>query len=125
MSNSALDIHVQEESLTEQIEQIKRMLKTETSKKLNYIESYLTQNLRINVTLQTKEDLESFLRSENADSEIIMDIFDLLDQSFSRGYPQYVFEFQLNSNTTQQNFLRLLMQDYQKTNQSRFLTKKM
>lgn len=104
MSNSALDIHVQEESLTEQIEQIKRMLKTETSKKLNYIESYLTQNLRINVTLQTKEDLESFLRSENADSEIIMDIFDLLDQSFSRGYPQYVFEFQLNSNTTQQNF---------------------
>ena len=32
MSNSALDIHVQEESLTEQIEQIKRMLKTETSK---------------------------------------------------------------------------------------------
>ncbi|AIY76443.1 TPA: hypothetical protein ACLQU7_001503 [Bacillus tropicus] len=110
MTESSIDVIIQEdvseEALTEQIEQINKMLKTEAQKKLEFIEFYLSQNLRLNIAIRTKEDLEYFLRSGNANEEIIMDIFDLLDQSFSRGYPQYVFEFTLNSHTTQQDFFK-------------------
>lgn len=79
--------------------------------------------MRLNIAIRTKEDLEYFLRSGNANEEIIMDIFDLLDQSFSRGYPQYVFEFTLNSHTTQQDFLKQLMKVYRNKKKFQYLKK--
>ena len=107
MTESSIDVIIQEdvseEALTEQIEQINKMLKTEAQKIRIYRILSLTK-FAIKYRDSNKGRFRIFLRSGNANEEIIMDIFDLLDQSFSRGYPQYVFEFTLNSHTTQQDF---------------------
>ncbi|MDZ4567229.1 hypothetical protein [Bacillus cereus] len=112
MRENELDVMVQEtqseDLLLEHIEHINKMLKTETQKKLNFIEFYLLQHLQLDVCIQTKEDLENFIKSENASEEIVMDIFDLLDQSFSRGYPQYIFEFSLIQGVSQQKFFEMV-----------------
>lgn len=90
------------------LETINVMLRNETQKKLDAIQFSLSYHHRIGVVVQTKEDLFNFLNSEDATEEIVWEVLDLLEQSFSRGYPNYIYQFELRNGLTDTDCVELL-----------------
>ncbi|MGG3181756.1 hypothetical protein ABEQ41_26305 [Priestia megaterium] len=86
------------------LDTVRRMLRSEAQKKLESIRFHLTYHHQLGVIIESKEDLFAFLSSDEATEEIVWGILELLDQSFSRGYPNYIYEFELRSNITEVNF---------------------
>jgi hypothetical protein len=102
----------QEEIITVKEVEIKRLaqqLRLESGKKLEEIQFYLLHKHRINIGFTNKEELYTFLRTPEIDGELIMDIQDfLLEHSFSRGTPAYVYQFSLAEGVSQRDFFNNL-----------------
>jgi hypothetical protein len=91
-----------------ELETIKVMLRNESQKKLDAIQFYLGYHYQLGVVIEDTEDLFVFLNSNEASEEIVWGILELLEQSFSRGYPNYIYEFQLKAGLTDSDLLQLL-----------------
>jgi hypothetical protein len=48
--------------------------------------------------ISTVDELVTFLRASDLEIDILMGIYDVLEQTFSRGYPNFIFEYQLEEN---------------------------
>ena len=94
-----------EARLEREIERISVALRTETTKKLDMIQFFLMHHYGIETHVGTKENLMAFLRSPDCESEMLMEIQFLLEERFSRGYPNYVFEFGLRSSVSRRDLL--------------------
>src|SRR6478736_5351846 len=79
------------------IDTIDKMLRHETIKKLESIQFHLMYHHQIGIIIREKNDLFTFLNSDDATEEIVWGILELLNQSFSRGYPNYIYEYELRS----------------------------
>ena len=79
-----------------EIERIKGLLTRETDKKLQVIRLYLQMYHDVSTSIATIDDLTNFIRTEDLDADLIIGIFDVLDQTFSRGYPNFIFEYPSN-----------------------------
>ncbi|WHY93135.1 hypothetical protein QNK12_06510 [Neobacillus cucumis] len=87
---------------------IRTMLRHESQKKLDAIQFYLGYHHQLGVVIESIEDLFAFLNTNEATDEILWGILELLEQSFSRGYPNYIFEFQLKAGFTDSDLAQLL-----------------
>lgn len=94
--------------LETELEAIRVMLRNESQKKLDAIQFYLGYHHQLGVVIQSAEDLFTFLNSEDTTEEIVWGIIELLEQNYSRGYPNYIYEFQLKSGLTDSDLLMLL-----------------
>jgi hypothetical protein len=94
--------------LETELETIKAMLRNESQKKLEAIQFYLVYHHQLGVVIQNVEDLFTFLNSDGTTEEIVWGIIELLEQNYSRGYPNYIFEFQLKSGLTENDLSQLL-----------------
>lgn len=100
------------EQREKQINRILQLLKFDLNKKLEFIQYYLQYQRQLEVGISDKDALMNFLRSEEATDEILAEIFDLLDQSFSRGYPNYIFEFELEHGTSKTDLINYIEQAF-------------
>lgn len=50
----------------------------------------------VSTSIGSVEDLANYLRTNDIDTDLLIGIFDVLDQTISRGYPNFVFEYELN-----------------------------
>lgn len=99
----------QEINIGKEIEQIEDMLKKQTNKKVELIRFFLVSNSNLNeVNINTKTELINFLKHPETPYDLIEDIYDLLDQTFSRGYPNFIFEFKLKHNKSVSDLIRTL-----------------
>ncbi|WP_426333202.1 hypothetical protein ACN9MH_21770 [Paenibacillus silvae] len=90
--------------ISEDIKRIVNMTKGRTShKKLILIQEYMRSQHNLNWNLESIEDLEEKLNEANIDPDIVFEIYELLDQSFSQGYPFFVYELSLLNNVTEAN----------------------
>ncbi len=60
------------------------------------------------INISNKEELINFLRDPETPYELIEDIYDLLDQTFARGYPNFIFEFRLKEQYSRTNLIKAL-----------------
>src|SRR5699024_10347523 len=90
-----------EVNLDPEIDQIKTMLKRNTEEKLDLIRFFLisSSNLEV-IRIANEEDLIGFLTSTDTPYEFIEIVYNLLDLTFSRGYPNFVSEFSLFEDVT-------------------------
>jgi hypothetical protein len=86
-----------------EIERIKNLLDKETDKKLEVVRLYLLMHHEVSTSISSVEDLANYLRTNDVDTDLLIGIFDVLDQTFSRGYPNFVFEYELNDGMTLTN----------------------
>ncbi|MBM6385240.1 MAG: hypothetical protein JSY10_14830 [Paenibacillus sp.] len=93
-------------NVREDIKKIVGMTRGRTQeKKLACIQDYLRVNYQINWNLGSLEDLEEKLIELTNEPDIISDLYELLDQSFTQGYPLFIYEFSLLNNQTE-DYLR-------------------
>ena len=83
-------------NIEKEIERIKSLLEKETDKKLEVVRLYLLMHHEVSTSIASVDDLSNFLRTRDVDTDLLLGIFDVLDQTFSRGYPNFVFEYELN-----------------------------
>lgn len=86
-----------------EIERIKNLLDKETDKKLEVVRLYLLMHHEVSASTSSVDDLANYLRTNDVDTDLLIGIFDVLDQTFSRGYPNFVFEYELNDGITLRN----------------------
>jgi hypothetical protein len=105
--------------ITREIEQIEEMLRTNTDKKIDLIRYFLISNTNIEeININSKSELITFLQHSETPYDVVEDIYDLLDQTFSRGYPNFIYEFELtrgNSITDLANVLSTALPDNEET----------
>lgn len=95
-------------NIDKEIEQIGLMLRRETERKLELIVYYLMNNSNIDqINITSKDDLITFLKDPMTPIEIIEGIYDLLDQTFSRGYPNFIYEFSLKENKSKSDLINI------------------
>ncbi|TFD94314.1 hypothetical protein [Jeotgalibacillus sp. R-1-5s-1] len=90
-------------SIEKHIERIKDLLDKETDKKLQVVRLYLLMHHDVSASIGSVEDLASYLRTNSVETDLLIGIFDVLEQTFSRGYPNFVYEYELNNGITLTN----------------------
>jgi hypothetical protein len=90
-------------NIEKEIERIFQLLDKEEDKKIEVIRLYLLMHHGVRTSFVDKQGLASYLRTEEIDIDMLIGIYDVLDQTFSRGYPNFVFEFDLNEEVTFNN----------------------
>lgn len=94
--------------INNEIERIVRIMKISKEKKLALIEYHLRTNYNLSVKFSSIEELTEYLLTVD-DENIIIDIYEVLDQNFSLGDPFFIFEFKLY-NGKYQNHLKLAIE---------------
>ncbi|MFV2048485.1 hypothetical protein ACEWK1_14035 [Metabacillus sp. YM-086] len=93
----------QEINIDKEIERVFQLLDKEEDKKLEVIRLYLLMHHGVRTSFMDKHGLATYLRTEEVDVDMLIGIYDVLDQTFSRGYPNFIFEFQLDEEVTLNN----------------------
>jgi hypothetical protein len=78
-----------------EIERIESMMIKEADKKIDVVRHYLLRHHGISQGFTTVDQLKNYLQKEEVDAEILVGIFEELDQSFSSGYPNFIYEYKL------------------------------
>ncbi|WNB93422.1 hypothetical protein [Bacillus sp. NEB1478] len=89
-------IVIQNVDKDKEIERIESLLEKETEKKLDVVKHYLLRHHGVNQAISNVEQLKTYLRTDDVDEEILIGIYEELDQSFSQGYPNFIYEYKLN-----------------------------
>lgn len=85
------------------IERINTLFEKEADKKLEVVRLYLLMHHDVTTPFTSVDNLINYLRTNDVDTDLLIGIFDVLDQTFSRGYPSFVFEYVLNDGMTLTN----------------------
>lgn len=92
-----------------EIDQIKDMLRTNTEDKLELIRFFLINSINIEeIRIANADGLITFLQYPDTPYEVIEDVYELLDQTFSRGYPNFIFQFELKSDVEKNDLVKNL-----------------
>jgi len=90
-----------------EIERIIKLTRNQRNKKLKLIEEHLRANYNKSVQLHEIDDLKEYL-SREANDDIITDIYELLDQTFSKGDPYYIIQFEIQEDKSQKDLLETI-----------------
>ncbi|MFD4706960.1 hypothetical protein ACFWM3_19115 [Gottfriedia sp. NPDC058432] len=86
--------------IEKEIQRIMVLMEKESDKKLEVVRHYLLRHHGVRIGISEVEDLITFLRSDEADDDIFIGLYDELDQTFSKGYPNFIFEYKLKDRNT-------------------------